>query len=265
MKPYIVYNNYGWKGYIAEEWQDDWKNIGLWMSDNPGKIIVKYKSREVRKIKTSRGVVYLKDIYALTDAGMAGKDWLSWMKWYCRPSRARATFMVSQKMLSDGILCAEPLAGLRMRSSSGLPRDIFISREVHGEILSQKLAALEEKRKIHEIIRSVARQLELFHRKGYVHGDCLLRNLAFSSDGKLIYLDNDRTKYDRWYKLFCRKKRNLAQLGYSILRVTNRRENLNIFLEEYRKKAHWPLDIEYKNLVRSIVSRYLKRMDCGPL
>ena len=220
----------GWKGLIADEiWhQETFQGIDRWLEANPGKTVVSYPSREVRRVETPHGVIYLKYIRALTDAGLAGRDWFSWLKWVCRPSRALATWRISQRLLAEGFACPVPVMAMRRRRR-GYPHDLFVSLEVPRPNL------WDEPGDVTELVRILAEETARFHAAGFAHGDYILRNLCLNPATRhLVFLDNDRTwrplpPFRRHYQ-----RRNLAQMAYSLLRRFEAIEVPRAFLREYR-------------------------------
>ena len=220
----------GWRGLVADElWRREFDDLDRWLRDHPGKTVVSYPSREVRRVETPHGVVYLKYIRALTDAGLAGREWFSWLKWVCRPSRALATWRISQRLLDAGFDCPAPVLAARRRLR-GYPHDLFVAREIPLPNLWDAPGDATE------LVRTLAAETARFHAAGFAHGDYILRNLCLNpATGQLVFLDNDRT----WRPLppfrAHYQKRNLAQLSYSLLRRFEDLEVPRAFLKGYQK------------------------------
>ncbi|MFA6929506.1 MAG: lipopolysaccharide kinase InaA family protein [Lentisphaeria bacterium] len=233
-----LYSSGSWRGYIAADWQQEIVDFELWQREHPGETVVSYQSRKVCRVQSAKGTVYVKTILALTDPGMTGKDWLSFLKWVLRPSRALATWRISQRLLAAGFLCARPVLALRKRSHWGYPNDVFISEEVTASVLSEVLPRLNPSQQL-ELAKLLGLELQKFHAAGFVHGDCILRNLCLSAENKLIYLDNDRSKKRGLWAPFCRSIRNLSQLGYSARRCGAEPDFVVEFIQVYGAKAGW--------------------------
>ncbi|MBQ4480541.1 MAG: hypothetical protein II943_07875 [Victivallales bacterium] len=219
----------GWNGLATDElWQQEFQRLDDWLKGHPGKTVVSYPSREVRRVETPHGVIYLKYIRALTDAGLAHQEWFSWAKWVFRPSRALATWRISQKLLAAGFACPVPVLAARRRLK-GYPNDIFASLEIPRPNL------WDEPGDVTELVRILAEETARFHEAGFAHGDFILRNLCLNpSTRHLIFLDNDRT----WRPLppfrGHYQRRNLAQMAYSLLRRFEDVAVPHAFLREYR-------------------------------
>lgn len=237
------YRSGAWHGVVANEWRDELAQLDRWLAEHPGEVVATYPSRRVTRVKTARGNVYIKEIFALTDTGLKGKDIVSWLKWVFRPSRAVQAFAVSDLLLNSGINCAKPVLGARKRSGSLYPTDIFITEEVNAPILADILTKEKDPARLNKLVFTLGRELCRLHRSGFVHGDCILRNICLEPNstvhcvdnqvGTIYYLDNDRTKYKDWYCFWISPRRNVAQLGYSIMRITNDSSLTKIFLNSY--------------------------------
>ena len=127
---FLPFHSHGWNGVVADaHWASLFGHFDQWLASHPGEMVVHYDSRDVRKIPTDLGTVYLKDIRALTDAGYHGRDFFSWGKWVFRGSRARETWDASMDLLHRGFLCPQPILAVRKRTGL-IPRDIFVSLEL---------------------------------------------------------------------------------------------------------------------------------------
>ena len=221
----------GWDGYVSDEaWQEEFRDLDAWLKVHPGTTIVAYPSREVRRVETPMGVVYLKYIRALTDAGLTGHEWLSWAKWVFRPSRALATWRISQKLLAEGFACPVPVLAVRRRQH-GYPNDLFVSLEIPRPNLWDEPGDSPD-----ELIRILAAETARFHEAGFAHGDFILRNLCLNpSTRHLVFLDNDRTWRPMPGLRGHYQKRNLAQMTYSLLRRFKDSRIPLDFLNEYQR------------------------------
>ena len=219
----------GWRGFCKPECRNDFTSLDAWLTAPPGECVVYYPCREVRRLKLqSGGVAYAKIIRALTDAGLQHREWFSWCKWVFRPSRAIATWRISVKLREAGFGCPEPLLAVRRRDC-GYPTDIFVAAEVPFPDLWQDDSLSPEL-----LAQFLGGGLADFHRAGFAHGDCILRNLCREPESnRIVYLDNDRTwqppaPVRRHYQM-----RNLAQMTYSILKRFDDTALSRAFLDAY--------------------------------
>lgn len=256
----IAYSNNAWKGFIAEKWQNEIASADFeqWYNQQNRKTVVSYLSRDVTQIETAQGIIYVKEIRALTDAGLKGKDIFSFLKWVLRPSRAIAGWNISLKILQEGFLCAVPVLAIRKRNTWAYPTDYFVSEEINAPLLSEKLPTLPGNKQI-EMAEIIAEQLCEFHLAGFVHGDCILRNICINENNKLIYLDNDRTKKKSLKNPFVRSKRNLAQFAYNARRNKLSEEFVDCFLEKYAEKAKWQ-ERKKRRIIKNIKNAVEKRL-----
>jgi tRNA A-37 threonylcarbamoyl transferase component Bud32 len=252
------YSSGNWRGRIAADWREELQDFDLWSLEHAGEIVVSYRSRKVSRVHTPKGTLYVKTIWGLTDPGMTGKDPLSFLKWVFRPSRALAAWRVSQRLLEAGFLCARPVLAIRRRSSLGYPTDIFISEEIAAPLLSDMLPGMSVEEQA-DLAILLGRELRKFHAAGFVHGDCILRNICLTSDKKLVYLDNDRSKVKGVTTIFSRSVRNLAQIGYSARRGGAKEEFPVRLFEEYARQAGWSA-AQSQKLVKRLCAGIEKRL-----
>ena len=233
----VTFHSHGWRGLAAdEEWAALFSDLDRWLKRNPGEMVVHYDSRDVRRIQTPKGVVYLKDIRALTDAGYHFRDIFSWCKWVFRRSRARDAWEASQDLARKGFLCPKPLLAVRRRRGL-VPRDLFITQELP---LPNLWDALPKGMTPTGLAELLALEIHRLHKAGFAHGDCIPRNLCYDEHTRRIaYLDNDRTWSPPPLVLQFQQQRNLAQMAYSLLKRFGEATSL-FFLECYAKKAGWP-------------------------
>ena len=251
----IPYSSGSWHGRIAADWQAEFQDFEHWQLEHSGDTVVSYRSRKVCRVQTPRGTLYVKTIWGLTDAGMTGRDPLSFLKWVFRPSRALAAWRISQRLLAAGFHCARPVLAIRRRSIVGYPTDVFISEEVSAPVLSEVLPNLSAEQQL-DLARLLGRELQKFHAAGFVHGDCILRNLCLNPDNELVYLDNDRSKV---YGVTTRPFRNLAQIGYSARRCGAGSDFPVILFEEYAWQAGWG-KARSQNSIRRLCEGIEKRL-----
>lgn len=243
----------GWRGLVADElWRREFDDLDGWLRDHPGTAVVTHASRQVRRVETPHGVVYLKYIRALTDAGLTGREWFSWAKWVFRPSRALATWRISQALLDAAFDCPVPVLAARRRLR-GYPHDLFVAREVPLPNLWDKPGDAPA------LAHLLAAETARFHAAGFAHGDYILRNLCLApTTGHLVFLDNDRT----WRPPLLRghyQKRNLAQMTYSLLRRFEDAAIPREFLDEYRQQTGKITGEEVARILRGAEKRLANR------
>ncbi|MGN0867741.1 MAG: lipopolysaccharide kinase InaA family protein [Oligosphaeraceae bacterium] len=249
---FLPFHSQGWNGLVVDEqWASLFRHFDQWLARHPGEMVVHYDSRDVRKISTDLGTVYLKDIRALTDAGYHRRDFFSWCKWVFRGSRARETWDASVDLLRRGFLCPKPLLAVRKRRGL-VPRDVFISLELPLPNLWDTLPQGMPPTGLAEIL---AKELQKLHRAGFAHGDCILRNLCYDTQShRIAFLDNDRTWTPPAMVRQFQQERNLAQMAYSLLKRFGEKVSLH-FLESYARRAGWPSRQGVQTLLANAIHR----------
>ena len=187
------YRSGNWRGIIDPQWQEPLSDLDQWLRDHPGAKVVAKKSRTVSRVETPNGVIYVKIIHRLQERGSAWKMLFAGIKWLFRPSRAIATFQITDAMLDKGIGCPEPILAARRRKTLGWPEDVFICREVPYPSLLSLLDAADNASARDAIIANAAQGIAALHNQGFIHGDCIPGNLCLAPDQSIFFLDNDRT------------------------------------------------------------------------
>ncbi len=251
METYIPFQSGPWKGRCAKGWEDLFRDTEKWLAENPGTVVVKYPCREVRRIETPQGVVYLKYIRALTDAGLSRKDLFSHLKWVLRPSRALCVWRASVALEAAGLECPMPVLAARKRIH-GYPHDIIITREVPAK----DCRAMPPGETPQEAAERIAQAAADLHAAGFAHGDFIMGNICVNpATGRFSYLDNDRTWRPKWPVRRHYQRRNLAQMGYSIARKFAAMAPCRAFLAKYAEIAGWPSEAERKRMEAAILKR----------
>jgi len=234
MTLFLPYQSHGWHGRIAKGWQHLFDDLDYWLAANPGESVVSFPSREVRRVETPAGAVYVKILRSGGGGVHDTRGWVGKLKWLARPSRAEAIRRISQTLLDEGFLCAAPLLAARRRSPAGWPTDLFISREIRSSLLAQRLH-LHEVDQARRLLAQVADELRRFHQAGFVHGDCTPYNLALTDEGRLVLFDNDRTVRSPVWLRRQRQRRSLSSFG---LRLTQLMQSLDPFREFLARYAN---------------------------
>lgn len=237
MWEYFAFRSQGWKGLGAADWLAQLKPLQEWLSQNPGEVIVHLPNREVRKVHTPQGVLYVKLLNAGGSLGGV-KGALTAIKWALRPSRAIAILRISQELLDAGFQCPIPIVAARRRSTNGWPQDIFISLDCPGVPLTRLLPNMQPN-EIQSLLATVASEIARLHQAGFVHGDCIPGNIAISPSGKVIFFDHDRTcRAPQSRLLRHQQRRNLVQFGYRLMQLLQDRRYVEYFLARYASE-HW--------------------------
>lgn len=232
---YFSFHDGRWNGRILDGWQETFSNLDQWLARNSGESIVRFLSREVRRVETNQGVVYVKLLYSGSESSGLKKA-VTAVKWFLKPSRALAIFNISNEILRAGFLCPRPLVAARHRTIWGWPTDLFVSEECLDATIAQRLQANPGEETVRALLSATAAELHRFHQAGFVHGDCTPYNLALNAQNKLVLFDNDRTVRSPWLRRRL-ELRSLAAFGLRLTQLTQSLEPFRFFLNQYAEAA----------------------------
>jgi tRNA A-37 threonylcarbamoyl transferase component Bud32 len=215
MPRYLPFRAAEWQGLVLSGWEGFFADLDGWLASRDGERIVNLLSRQVWRVSTPQGAIFVKVIRRASEVQGPVRQTIASLKWLLRPSRALAILRVSQVMLKAGFECPVPVLAVRRRSARGWPEDVFISIECRLTNLYDLLSPLShENRDL--ILRQVATELNRYHRAGFVHGDCIPANIAMNAKGHLVFFDNDRTRSAPLFRRRYAQRRNLIQFGYRL-------------------------------------------------
>ena len=155
------------------------------------------------------------------------------VKLYPAPAgwRAGQAFRATRMLAAAGFGVPETLLVAR-RGAAGL----LVTRDAGGEDLAHAVGRLgstgdrEGRREKRRLLRLLGAEVARLHRAGFVHGDLVPPNVRVS-DGRLVFLDNDRTQRSR-FLVALGARRNLVQLGRFVvpgLTLTDRARVLDAY------------------------------------
>jgi len=155
------------------------------------------------------------------------------VKLYPAPAgwRAGQAFRATRMLVAAGFGAPEALLVAR-RGAAGL----LVTRDTGGEDLAHAVCRLgsardrEGRRAKRRLLRLLGAEVARLHRAGFVHGDLVPPNVRVS-DGRLVFLDNDRTRRSR-FLVTLGARRNLVQLGRFVvpgLTLTDRARVLDAY------------------------------------
>jgi len=231
------YRSGNWRGIIDPQWQEPLSDLDQWLRDHPGAKVVAKKSRTVSRVETPNGVIYVKIIHRLQERGSAWKMLFAGIKWLFRPSRAIATFQITDAMLDKGIGCPEPILAARRRNALGWPEDVFICREVPYPTLLSLFNTTDNIPSRDALLANAAHGIAALHNQGFIHGDCIPGNLCLAPDQSLCFLDNDRTQP---MPLMLRRRARLNNVVQFLSRLppnTQQGDVFTLFLDSYRQNS----------------------------
>ena len=155
------------------------------------------------------------------------------VKLYPAPAgwRAGQAFRATRMLAAAGFGVPEALLVAR-RGAAGL----LVTRDTGGEDLAHAVGRLgsagdrEGRRVKRRLLRLLGAEVARLHSAGFVHGDLVPPNVRVS-DGRLVFLDNDRTRRSR-FLVALGARRNLVQLGRFVvpgLTLTDRARVLDAY------------------------------------
>ncbi len=194
-----------WHGWVAPDLKSELLPVEHLFS--LGDTVVKNTVREVRRIALPSGVFYLKRYFTIREGQPFRARLMARMKFHLRGGKALHVLHITQKMRDAGLGCPETVLALWRRSGAEL-EEVTLIRELIGtpcHILWKNESISHS-----SLLTQIAEGLRQFHQRGFFHGDCLAGNLCLDSDGKMSFLDNDRTYHTRFF-CKCGVTRNLVQ------------------------------------------------------
>ncbi|MDD3952980.1 MAG: lipopolysaccharide kinase InaA family protein [Lentisphaeria bacterium] len=216
-----------WKGLVREGWQSVFADIHQ-LADS-GEVIVDKPDRVVRRIETPNGVVYFKRICG---AG-TGRGWY-FLKSLLRTPRSLAIWHVSEQMRLADLGCPLPLLAVSSCCFSSCRfEDILVTAEIPYSLVSDLLKDAADNAVREGILQKAGQGIRELHDKGFVHGDCLPGNICMGPDGKLIFLDNDRTAKKIGIVNRGARLQNLVQFCSHALTALPNQALLDTFLDSY--------------------------------
>lgn len=237
-------------------WEKTFSQLDAWLEQTPGESIVRLPSREVRRVSTEQGVVYVKILYSGSESSGVQK-WVTSLKWLIRPSRALAIFNISNEMLREGFLCPRPLLAARHRSRWGWPTDVFISEECLDPTIAQLLLTAEQDL-VSSLLTRTAEELHRFHQADFIHGDCTPYNLALTAQNRLVLFDNDRTVRRPGWLCTRQQHRSLANFGLRLAQLTRSLEWFRFFLDRYADASRGALTAADGEGIMALTRRRLR-------
>ena len=210
----VKYASHEWGGYVLEEWQSLFPGIDDWLA-SPGQLVLDSPCRRIARHDTPKGIVYSKLMWAQNDGAVKKKEIFAWLKWTLGPQRALQIWIVSRKMLQCGHLCAEPVLAVRKYFAAANLRhlNLLVTKEVTSPTLEK--IVLSGGKAAEDAVVVAGECLALLHADRFLHGDYLPRN-ACLQNGKIVFLDNDKTSHWNIIPPFFLRQRNLDQFAYNL-------------------------------------------------
>jgi hypothetical protein len=235
---FVDFRSGSWRGLVHASWRQELAGVDplAWLRGLEHEAVRDRVSRQVYRVRSPRGLVYVKVMLGGNDRTVRRSTLLGRLKWRLRPSRAVQTLRVCRDMLDAGLWCPMPVLAARQRGQACT--DVFISEAMELPSLRQRLRAEPTAAAREQLLRLVAAHIAQFHRQRFLHGDLLPHNLCVTQSlDRVGYLDNDRTR--RWPITLPEPilRRNLAQF---VFRLRKDGDSLpGAFLDAYAQAAGW--------------------------
>ncbi|MBR6471339.1 MAG: hypothetical protein IKS83_06050 [Victivallales bacterium] len=233
MNDYQPFSSGAWQGVHLGDFSLPSDPLDHWLEQIHASACRRYPSRCIAA-PTEDFPWYVKILWGASDHD----TWLNRLKWRLRPSRMLQTWRISMALEEAGFLCPKIQLAARRRAwwPLGWPTDLLIMAPIAGRQLSSTIT----QENATEVLPQVAAELARFHAAGFAHGDCIPGNLFLQDNGKLAFIDNDRTMHTRFGNRTARIRRNLVQFGFHLLRkALVSRDQLEEFFLKYATFAKW--------------------------
>ena len=202
----------GWRGVLRD-------GASWWIGADP---IVRLAGLPNEPIKDQPGVrtlraqapdgaVYVRHMTALK-ARRSGRVAMSErFKWWSRPSRALRTMRVHLALAEAGIPVAGVVLAARRRTGLNV-EDLLITDEVDGVDFRVRCKAEDDAETEADLLRRAGRAIAELHRAGFAHGDLIPGNMIIAADGRIVFIDNERTGRPMPSRAGALRRLNLAQM-----------------------------------------------------
>lgn len=230
---YIGFRASGWRGYACVEWRQ--ALVGgdplATAESQPHELLRERASARTLRVRTDRGVVYVKHLTGAKNYDNPWRDWYSRWKWLVRPSRSRRVLWTCLRMEHAGLSVPRVVLAARRRRGWGV-EDLLVSEAVEGQSLQAMILRAESWSQKSAWIAKAGEATAKLHGAGFLHGDLLPGNLIVTPAGRIVFCDNDRTLwFSRLLPLFL-KRRNLAQMAFRLVAMEGEQGG-RAYLEAY--------------------------------
>ena len=240
---FIKVESHGWKGWVAAECADAFSDIDGWLVADGRKIVLETPCRTVARhpfqLNGQEVNVYSKLMRAQNDGALEKNELFSLVKWAFGPSRAVLILKNTSRMIELGHLCPRPLFAARHRMKGGHHLNLIVTQEVTSPTLESVILGPSEEEAERAAV-AAGHDLARLHADRFLHGDYLPRNTCLQ-DGRIVFLDNDKTSRWPFMPPFSQRRRNLEQFAYNLMLLKGLEECKmalpNLFLKAYFEAA----------------------------
>ncbi len=229
----------GWRGWVDAKCVDAFSDIDGWLVADGRHVVLETPCRTIAKHPFRLGGndvnVYSKLMCAQNDGALKKNEIFSLMKWALGPSRSIRILKTTSMMISMGHPCPRPLLAVRHRVKSGHHLNLIVTQEITAPTV-ESVVLNGKPEDVKSAVIAAGRDLAKLHADRFLHGDYLPRNTCLEN-GRIVFLDNDKTS--KWFFMppFSQRRRNLEQFAYNLMLLKGL-ENCNselptMFLEAY--------------------------------
>ncbi|MBQ7650778.1 MAG: hypothetical protein IJS15_07455 [Victivallales bacterium] len=233
----------GWLGWKDEICAEAFIDIDAWLADDGKQIVLETLCRTIARHPFNLGGeslnVYSKLMRAQNDGALKKKELFSLVKWAFGPSRAITVLKNTSMMIALGHPCPRPLLAVRRKVKSGHHLNLLVTAEVKAPTLESIIVGNggDEAR---SAVMAAGHDLAKLHADSFLHGDYLPRNTCLE-DGRVVFLDNDKTSRWPFMPPFPLRRRNLEQFAYNLMLLKGLEECKielpTLFLDAYFEAA----------------------------
>lgn len=236
---FVKSNVNGWHGWKDANCADAFDDIDGWLAADGRSVVLETPCRTIARhpfLLEGREInVYSKLMRAQNDGALKKNELFSLAKWALGPSRAIRILKTTSMMISLGHLCPRPLLAVRRKVKNGHHPNLIVTQEITAPTV-ESIVLNGKSEDVKDAVIAAGCDLAKLHTDRFLHGDYLPRNTCLEN-GRIFFLDNDKTS--KWFFMppFSQRRRNLEQFAYNLMLLKGL-ENCNselptIFLEAY--------------------------------
>ena len=216
---FIEVSSNGWRGWKCIDCADEFSDIDAWLDADGKDVVLETPCRTVARhsfrLNGQDVRVYSKLMRAQNDGALAKNELFSLVKWAFGPSRAITILKNTSRMIELGHSCPKPLFAARRKVKSGHHLNLIVTMEVTAPTV-ESIVLAPDLEAAKNAVQAAGRDLAKLHADKFLHGDYLPRNTCLE-DGRIVFLDNDKTSHWPFMPPFSQRRRNLEQFAYNLM------------------------------------------------
>jgi len=216
---FIKVSSHGWHGWKGANCADAFCDIDAWLAADGKQPVLETPCRTIARhpfLFDGKAInVYSKLMCAQNDGALKKHELLSLVKWALGPSRAIRILTTTSRMISLGHLCPRPLLAVRRMVKNGHHLNLLVTAEVTAPTL-ESIVLGKDYEDAQNAVMAAGHDLAKLHADCFLHGDYLPRNTCLEN-GRIVFLDNDKTTKWLFMPPFPLRRRNLEQFAYNLM------------------------------------------------